>query len=211
MTENFEIQPITEVTKNLENQPITTNVTISLAEALNEMSVEPITDMPKNLEMENNIEISEDSSDKIVFTESHKDNFDQESDQSENDSGLGLDPHEDNEMDEIESPESIDNEEVSAINKLLNLLGNSRYWATHINKSFKISDVVYIFFFRIKRTTCILMVVMKFQRFQRFQKFQKFQKFSMEFLSKKIIHLSMVDTISHLWTKMAKFIGQNQL
>ena len=142
MTENFEIQPITEVTKNLENQPITTNVTISLAEALNEMSVEPITDVPKNLEMENNNEISEDSSDKIVFTESHKDNFDQESDQSENDSGLGLDPLEDNEMDEIESPESIDNEEVSAINKLLNLLGNSRYWATHINKSFKISDVV---------------------------------------------------------------------
>ena len=112
MTENFEIQPITEVTKNLENQP-TTNVTISLAEALNEMSVEPITDEFKNLEKEPSNETSEDSTN--IDTESQKDYFDQESDQSENDSGLGLDPHEDNEMDERESPESIDNEEVSAI------------------------------------------------------------------------------------------------
>ena len=99
------------MTKNLENQP-TTNVTISLAEALNEMSVEPITDEFKNLEKEPSSEISEDFTN--IDTESQNHYFDQESDQSENDSGLGLDPHEDNEMDEIESPESIDNEEVSA-------------------------------------------------------------------------------------------------
>ena len=137
MAENFEIQPMTEVRKNLENQP-TTNVTISLVEALNEMSVEPITDELKNLEKETSNEISEDFTN--IDTESKKDYFDQESDQSENDSGLGLDPHEGNEMDkinEIESPKSIDNEEVRAIDKLLNFLGNSRYWATHINKSLK--------------------------------------------------------------------------
>jgi len=107
VTENFEIQPMTEVTKNLENQP-TTNLTISLVEALNEMSVEPINDELKNLEKEPSNKILEDFTN--IDTESQKDYFDQESDQSENDSGLGLDPHEDNEMDEIESPDSIDNE-----------------------------------------------------------------------------------------------------
>ena len=115
MTENFEIQPMTEVTKNLENQH-TTKMTISLSEALNEMSVEPITDELKNLEKEPIDEISEDFTN--IDTESQKNYFDQESDQSENDSGLGLDPHEDNEMGEIESPENIVNEQVSAFNKL---------------------------------------------------------------------------------------------
>ena len=98
VTENFENQPINEVTKNLENQP-TTNVTISLSEALNEMSVEPITDELKNFEKEPSSEISEDFTN--IDPESQKDYFDQESDQSENDSGLGLDPHEGNEMDKI--------------------------------------------------------------------------------------------------------------
>merc|ERR1711990_1411525 len=73
------------------------------------MSVESITDEFKNLEKEPTNEISEDFTN--IHTESQKNYFDQESDQSENDSGLGLDPNEDNEMDEIESPESVDNEE----------------------------------------------------------------------------------------------------